>query len=284
MFKTELNVFDCQVRKVVSCLSTCIFPDDATYPIDEHQLHNGPPHHTNYGYAYAKRMLEITSRAYRQQHGCNFTCVIPTNIYGPNDNFYEGCHFIPSIIQRTCRAMQDGCDTMVVPGTGKALRQFIYSRDLAQILIWTLRNYHEAEPLLLSVDPEDEVSVKDVVSMVCSISNFKGNIHWDTSKTDGQLRKTADNTKMRGLVKDFKFTSLSQGTYSCFSVAPLGAGVLIIVKGLATTVEWYGTASGTVRGLNSHQKPRGSIIDPQNAAPSANLGNARDYSPSRLSI
>jgi GDP-L-fucose synthase len=156
-------------------------------------------------------MLEVTSRAYRQQHGCNFTCVIPTNIYGPNDNFYEGCHFIPSIIKRTFRAMQDGCDTMIIPGTGKALRQFIYSRDLAQILIWTLRNYDEVEPLLVSVNPEDEVSVKSVVSMVCSISNFQGSIHWDITKTDGQLRKTADNSKMRGLVEDFKFTPLLQG-------------------------------------------------------------------------
>lgn len=76
-----------QVEKLVSCLSTCVFPDKVTYPIDETMLHLGAPHHSNEGYAYAKRMLDVASRAYREEYGCNFTTVIPTNIYGPNDNF-----------------------------------------------------------------------------------------------------------------------------------------------------------------------------------------------------
>ena len=76
-----------QVQKLVSCLSTCIFPDKVSYPIDESMLHIGAPHHSNEGYAYAKRMLDVASRAYREEYGCNFTTVIPTNIYGPNDNF-----------------------------------------------------------------------------------------------------------------------------------------------------------------------------------------------------
>lgn len=179
-------------------------------------LHDGPPHPSNYGYAHAKRMLDITSRAYRQQHGCNFTCVIPTNLYGPNDNFSEGCHFIPGIIKRVTQAKQSNAGVMVVPGSGRALRQFLYSRDLARVLIWTLRKYNEAEPFIVSVDPEQEVSIKDAVTMVSESSGFQGAIQWDTSATDGQLRKTADNARMRALLGDFKFTTLEQGMPSFF--------------------------------------------------------------------
>ena len=200
-----------QVKKVVSCLSTCIFPDRTTYPINEDMLHDGPPHPSNYGYAHAKRMIDITSRAYRQQYGCNFTCVIPTNLYGPNDNFSEGCHFIPGVIKRVTGAKQSNASVMVVPGSGRALRQFLYSQDLARVLIWTLRSYDEAEPFIVSVDPEQEVSIKDAVTMVSEASGFQGAIQWDTSATDGQLRKTADNARMRALLGDFKFTTLEQG-------------------------------------------------------------------------
>lgn len=174
-------------------------------------LHDGPPHPSNYGYAYAKRMLDISSRAYRQQYGCNFTCVIPTNLYGPNDNFSEGCHFIPGAIKRVDQAKQNNAAVMVVPGSGRAMRQFLYSRDLARVLIWALRNYEEAEPLMISVDPDQEVSIKDAVTMVSESSGFEGVIQWDTNATDGQLRKTADNTKMRALLGNFEFTTLEQG-------------------------------------------------------------------------
>ena len=119
-----------QVSKLVSCLSTCVFPDKVTYPIDETMLHDGPPHSSNFAYAHAKRMLDVSSRAYRAQHGCNFITIIPTNIYGPHDNFGDGCHVIPAIIKRVAAAKNNGDGEMRVPGTGKALRQFIYSRDL----------------------------------------------------------------------------------------------------------------------------------------------------------
>ena len=185
-------------------------------------LHEGPPHPSNYGYAHAKRMLDITSRAYRQQYGCNFTCVIPTNLYGPTDNFSDGGHFVPGIIQRVTQAKQSNASVMVVPGSGRALRQFLYSRDLARVLIWTLRNYNEAEPFIVSVDPEQEVSIKDAVTMVSEASGFQGAVQWDTSATDGQLRKTADNARMRSLLGDFKFTTLEQGMASLFPARNLG--------------------------------------------------------------
>ncbi|KAE8414361.1 hypothetical protein BDV36DRAFT_9357 [Aspergillus pseudocaelatus] len=233
----------CQARnveKVVSCLSTCIFPDKTTYPITEEMLHDGPPHASNYGYAHAKRLLHILSLAYRQQYGCRFTCVIPTNLYGPNDNFSEGCHFIPGIIKRVASVMEKGEDgprsTLVVPGSGRALRQFLYSRDLAKMLIWALWNYDAPEPLIVSPDPNQEVSIKDVVSLVSELSGFGGPIEWDTRWTDGQLRKTADNAKMRSVMKDFEFTALEQG--------------------LRETIAWYNANQGRIRGVELLEQAR----------------------------
>jgi GDP-L-fucose synthase len=205
--------FLAKVQKLVSCLSTCIFPDNVSYPINEGMLHDGPPHHSNFGYAYAKRMLDISSRAYRVQFGCNFVSIIPTNIYGPNDNFSDGCHFVPSFLKRVAEARKSAATTITVPGSGNALRQFIFSRDLARLMIWSLRSYNDTEPLIISVDPEQEVSIKDIALTICRLSGFDGKIEWDKSQTDGQQRKTADNQRMKMLVDNFNFTSLEEGVF-----------------------------------------------------------------------
>jgi GDP-L-fucose synthase len=139
------------VTKCVSCLSTCIFPDKTTYPIDETMVHNGPPHSSNYGYAYAKRMIDVQNRAYHDQHGRMYTSVIPTNIYGPHDNFnLENGHVVPGLINKCYMAKRDKTD-LVCWGSGTPLRQFIFSEDLAKLFIWSLRNYDSIEPLILSV-------------------------------------------------------------------------------------------------------------------------------------
>ena len=93
------------VKKVVSLLSTCVYPDDVTYPLSEDQIHNGQPHSSNFAYAYAKRMLDIQSRAYRQQYGCNFITAIPNNLFGENDNYHlENSHVIPAIMHKMLRS------------------------------------------------------------------------------------------------------------------------------------------------------------------------------------
>jgi len=103
-----------KVEKVLSFLSTCIFPDNIKYPLTEDQIHNGEPHNSNYPYAYAKRMLDVQSRAYREQYGCNYVCVIPTNIYGPNDNFnLESGHVLPSLIHKCYLAKQNNEDFVI---------------------------------------------------------------------------------------------------------------------------------------------------------------------------
>ena len=95
-----------KVKKLISCLSTCIFPDKTTYPIDETMVHNGPPHFSNEGYAYAKRMIDTMNRAYNKEFGCNFTSVIPTNVYGPGDNFHlKDGHVLPALIHKVVLCM-----------------------------------------------------------------------------------------------------------------------------------------------------------------------------------
>lgn len=202
--------FEFKVQKCVSCLSTCIFPDKTTYPIDETMVHSGPPHSSNYGYAYAKRMIDVLNRGYKEQYGCQFTSVIPTNIFGPFDNFnIEDGHVIPGIIHKTLIAKRDGTP-LTVWGSGSPLRQFIFSRDLARLFIWTLREYKEVDPIILSVGEEDEVSIKQVVQMIVEAAEFTGEVVFDTTKADGQFKKTASNSKLRTYLPDFKFTPMQQ--------------------------------------------------------------------------
>ena len=234
MFETNVRInmnvlrvcHELGVAKVVSCLSTCIFPDEKTKTgkINETMLHAGPPHVSNEGYAYAKRMLEVQSRCYREQHGRNYVCVIPTNIYGPHDNFHlDDAHVIPALIHKCFLAKQQGMP-LVVAGSGAPLRQFIYSRDLALLLIWTLEHYDAtsddldlsagAGSIILSVDPADEISIAQVVQCIANAIGFDNDIVYDTAQADGQLKKTADNAKFKrlyGAESPFAFTSIRRG-------------------------------------------------------------------------
>jgi GDP-L-fucose synthase len=200
-----------KVKKLISCLSTCIFPDNTTYPINEKMLHNGPPHTSNDGYAYAKRMLEVQTRIYQEQFNDNFICIIPTNIYGPNDNYnlIDG-HVIPSLIHKCYLAKKEG-KPFVIAGTGKPLRQFVYSIDLAHLIIWVLEKYNNKESIILSVGEDSEVSINTIATEIAKEFSYTHNIIFDNSKPDGQYKKTADNTILMSLNSDFKFTSISDG-------------------------------------------------------------------------
>eukprot|EP00760_Papus_ankaliazontas_P019043 PhM_4_TR17848/c0_g1_i1/m.69084/K02377/TSTA3, fcl; GDP-L-fucose synthase len=198
------------VKKLVSCLSTCIFPDKTTYPIDETMLHNGPPHSSNEGYAYAKRMIDVVNRCYREQYGMHYTSVIPTNIFGEHDNYnLEDSHVIPGLIHKCYLAKQNNTPFTVM-GTGKPLRQFVYSQDLGRLILWVLRSYEDSEPIILSVGEEDEVSIADVVAMIVEAMQFQGEVVFDTTKADGQFKKTASNLKLKKLLPEFKFTPMKE--------------------------------------------------------------------------
>ena len=209
------NIMECcriyKVQKLVSFLSTCIFPDKTSYPIDETMLHDGPPHPSNEGYAYAKRLIDTMNRAYAEEYQCNFTSIIPTNIYGPHDNFsIENGHVIPGLIHK-CYMAKKNNTPFTIWGSGTPLRQFIYSLDLAELTVWVMREYHDPTPITLSVDEAEEVSIKDVALAVAKASGFDGEVVFDTSKADGQFKKTASNKKLRKYRPDYKFTSIPDG-------------------------------------------------------------------------
>jgi GDP-L-fucose synthase len=209
------NIMECcriyKVQKLVSFLSTCIFPDKTSYPIDETMLHDGPPHPSNEGYAYAKRLIDTMNRAYAEEYNCNFTSIIPTNIYGPHDNFsIDNGHVIPGLIHKCYMAKKDGTP-FTIWGSGTPLRQFIYSRDLAELTVWVMREYHDPTPITLSVDEAEEVSIKDVALAVAQATGFTGEIVFDTTKADGQFKKTACNKKLRKYRPDYNFTPMAVG-------------------------------------------------------------------------
>ena len=199
----------CGVEKVVSFMSTCVFPDDATYPLSPDQIHKGEPHSSNYAYAYAKRMLEVQSRAYREQYGCNFVTVIPCNIYGPNDNFdLESSHVIPALIHK-CYIAKENNTNFTVWGTGQAYREFIYVDDVATIAKWVLHNYNESEPFIIS--PNEEISMAVLAQTIMFKMNGNGTIEYDHTKPDGQLRKPSDNSVLKRSLPDFEFIPIQEG-------------------------------------------------------------------------
>jgi len=202
--------YEQKATKVISCLSTCVFPDKVEYPLDETKIHSGPPHESNFGYAHAKRMVDVQNHAYKEEFGCNFTSAIPTNVFGPHDNFdLEDSHVIPALIHK-CYLAKKNNTPFVVSGTGKPLRQFIFSYDLAKLFIWMLREYDDIEPVILSVGEDEEVSIKEVTDAIVKAIGFQGQYTFDTTRADGQFRKPASNKKLLSLIGEFQFTPFSE--------------------------------------------------------------------------
>jgi len=226
--KMNLNIVEaCHrfcVKKLIACLSTCIFPDKTTYPINESMLHNGPPHSSNASYAYAKRLLDIQCQAYRQQYNSPFVCIIPTNIYGPHDNFsLEDGHVIPALIHQCWIAKQSG-NPFVVRGTGTPLRQFILSTDLATIIMQVLE--HKDNPERVIIASKEEVSIKQVAEYIANGFDYNKNMVFDTTYSDGQYKKTADASVVEKLIHPI-WTPLQEG--------------------ITKTVEWFNENVETIR-------------------------------------
>jgi len=197
------------VKNLVAFLSTCVFPDKVDYPLTEKKIHLGEPHFSNNAYAYAKRMTDVQIRAYNEQYGLNYKSVIPTNIYGPNDNYdLENGHVLPALIHK-CYLARENKTPLKIWGSGKPLREFIFSKDVAKLTEWVLYNYNENEPIILSTS--EEISIKEVVNVITELMNFKGDVIFDSSKPDGQFRKPSDNTKIKNYLPNFKFTPFYEG-------------------------------------------------------------------------
>lgn len=211
----NMNVLKaCKERKVklVSILSTCIYPDSAyvTYPLTEDQIHLGPPPISNFGYAYSKRMLDIQSKAYRQQYGCNFISVIPNNLYGPNDNYdLNSGHVIPALIRKFYEAKLERKDEVIVWGTGKPIREFTFARDAAEIILWLSENYDGDEPV--NIGNPDRVSIENLAQMIGKEIGYDGRVRFDASKPDGQYEKPSSNAKLRSLGWKGDYTPIREG-------------------------------------------------------------------------
>lgn len=201
--------YDHDVNRLIGYLSTCIFPDKSSYPINESQLHDGPPHSSNDAYAYAKRMLQVQCDAYNSTHGTNYGCIIPTNVYGRNDNYHlEDSHVIPGLIHR-CYLAKLYNEPFVVRGTGKVLRQFIHAADLARATLKLLPVLNK-DTVIVAGD-ECEVTIQQVATMIAEQFDYVDHITFDASYSDGQYKKTADNSKFKTLAPDFEFQSLDTG-------------------------------------------------------------------------
>lgn len=230
--RINTNVLDashkCNVKKVVSLLSTCVYPDDVRYPLVEEQIHSGPPHRSNFGYAYAKRMLDVHSRALRQQYNRNYICAVPNNLYGPGDNFdLDNGHVIPAVIRKVWES-KISKEPPIFWGSGEALREFTFSKDISTALIYLLENYDGACPINIGVTSERSIS--DVVHIVCKELDYTGKIVWDDSKPTGQLRKPSSN-------KRFLETGWDPALYTTFE------------DGISETCKWFMHNYPEVRGV-----------------------------------
>jgi len=208
------------VEKLIATLSNCAYPDVAkSYPMTEDQLHYDLPASTNLAYGYSKRLMDIQIKAYRKQYKCKFSSVIPCSIYGPNDKFGENeSHFLAALIKKIYHANRKNHKSIKLMGTGKPLRQYIYSEDVAKILLILLDKYDDENPV--NIAPIENLSIKQIAETVIkatSSNNLK--IEFDKSSPDGQYRKDLSNKKLIKIIGDFKFAPLSEGitkTYDWF--------------------------------------------------------------------
>jgi len=184
------------IDRLVCCLSTCIYPDEkyVTYPLTEDQLHNGPPHDSNFGYAYAKRMVDVQLRAANQQYGHNYISVIPNNMYGEHDNFdLENGHVIPALIRKIWEAKINSKPTFEVWGDGEIYREFTYAEDIAKAILFCLEKGYNGGPI--NIGCTKEYKLKDIINLICKELEYEGQIVYDISKPKGQVRKPTSNAK-----------------------------------------------------------------------------------------
>jgi GDP-L-fucose synthase len=210
-----------KVKKLINILSTCVFPDkNVTYPLTSDQILNGEPHSSNEGYSYSKRLLFTGSKLLFNQKESfdmpDFSVVniIPTNLYGEHDNYHlVNSHVIPGLIHK-CYLAKDNNTDLIIKGTGSAKRQFLYSGDLAKIiLMFAYSDEYKGQflSLVASVPSSHEISIKQVVEKIVKSFDFKGNVVYDTSYSDGQPAKTTDSSEVIKYFPNFKYTDIDHG-------------------------------------------------------------------------
>jgi len=205
------------VKKLLALGSTCIYPKMAPQPLKEEYLLSGPLESTNEWYAVAKIAGIKLCQAFQRQHGCNFIAAMPTNLYGPGDNFdLETSHVLPAMIRKFHEARLNQSPTVTLWGTGKALREFLYVDDLADACLFLLREY--SDPEIINIGVGKDLSIAELAGMVRDVVGFEGEIVYDASRPDGTPRKLVDTSKINSLGWQAK-TALPKGienTYRWF--------------------------------------------------------------------
>lgn len=206
------------VEKFVALGTICCYPKFTSVPFKEENLWNGYPEETNAPYGLAKKMLLVQAQAYRQQYGFNAIFLMPVNMYGPGDNFNpRSSHVIPALIKKIAEAKKEGKDYIEVWGTGRATREFLYVENGAEGILLATEKYDKPEPVNLGSGME--ISIKDLVKLICKLMNFKGEIRWDITKPDGQPRRRVDTSRAK---KEFGFEAKT-----------------LFEEGLKKTIKWY---------------------------------------------
>lgn len=190
--------YDNEVRKLMFLGSSCIYPKMAPQPLNEDLLLTGTLEPTNEPYAIAKIAGIKMTEAFRDQYGCNFISVMPTNLYGINDNYHpKNSHVLPALIRRFHEAKVNNLDNVVIWGTGTPLREFLFSDDLADACVFLMNNYDEKQ--FVNIGIGEDLSIKDLAELIKEVIGYEGNISFDSSKPDGTPRKLMDVSKLHAL-------------------------------------------------------------------------------------
>lgn len=207
-----------KVKKYLALGTICAYPKFTPVPFKEKDLWMGYPEETNAPYGLAKKMQLVQAQAYRQQYGFNAIFLLPVNLYGPGDNFNpESSHVIPALIKKFVEAKEKGESKVIVWGTGKPTREFLYVKDAAKGIILAAEKYNKEDPVNLGAG--FEISIKELVEMIKKLTGFNGEIVWDKTKPDGQPRRMLDVSKAE---KEFDFKANTK-----------------FEEGLKETIDWY---------------------------------------------
>lgn len=203
------------VKKLLFLGSTCIYPKLAPQPMKEEYLLTGPLEQTNEPYAIAKITGIKMCDAYRSQYGCNFISVMPTNLYGPNDNYdLNNSHVLPALLRKIHNAKMNNDPTVEVWGSGKPLREFLHADDMADACVYMMQNFNE--PGFVNIGSGTEISIGDLARLIQKIVGYDGELKFDSSKPDGTPRKLTDVTKLHSLGWKHKI-SLEEGIQSVYA-------------------------------------------------------------------
>jgi GDP-L-fucose synthase len=208
---------EAKVEKFVFLGSSCIYPRNCAQPIKEDYLLTGELEQTNSAYAIAKIAGIELIKSYRKQYGYSWISVMPTNLYGPNDNFdLENSHVLPALIRKFVEAKRNNSSEVVLWGSGNPLREFLHVDDLAKAVLVCLEKYDNSQQI--NIGSGDEISIKDLGQKIANLTGFTGKVVWDSNRPDGTPRKVLDSTKINKLGWKAAIT---------------------LDRGIAATVEWY---------------------------------------------